>query len=196
MVKNQIQTKPENELNVSNKPDPQRLYTLFDPPYVIKKAEEELAKDDLNNVGYKPDSFVFRALTLQEFDNGALMSAGFKDQYKSLLIDLSKQIQKEYGCTTKSQKALVEIMTSAYGRTLQIQYMMNDYFNKGTITEIGIKYLDFLSKELDRANRHYVTSLQALIALKQPLMNITVNTQSANIANSQLIQENHNVKPI
>jgi hypothetical protein len=36
-----------------------------------------------------------------------------------------------------------------------------------------------MSKELDRANRNYLTALNSLLEMKRPQMNIKVNTKNA-----------------
>ena len=101
-----------------------------------------------------PDSAVYKALTLHEFDHGVLLIECFKSELKTFVVDLSKQIQREYDCTTASQKATAELAASSYARTLQAQMMITRYLNIGTYTDLGVQYLHFLSKELDRANRH------------------------------------------
>lgn len=172
----------------------QEFKTAFDSLYVTKQAEEELAKG-VDPKGYMPNSAVYKALTLHEFDHGVLLIEGFKDELKTFVVDLSKQIQREYGCSTASQRATAELAASSYARTLQSQMMITRYLSKGEFTDLGVLYMKFLSKELDRANRHYITAIQTLVSLKQPSMNITVKTNTANIAQQQLVQENINVNP-
>ena len=54
-------------------------------------------------------------------------------------------------------------MTSLnYVRVLEIQDRINSYLGKGSVDDIGIKFLSVMSKELDRAERHYISSLQLL----------------------------------
>lgn len=169
--------------------------TAYDSKYIIEQADKLFAKEGLNSEGYMPISKIYQALTLREFDQGILLIEAFREELKTFVIDLSKQIQQEYGCTTASQKATAELAASSYARTLQNQMMITRYLNRGEFTDIGVGYLNFLSKEIDRANRHYLTAIQTLISFRQPPMNITVKTNTANIAHQQVIQENINVKP-
>ncbi len=55
---------------------------------------------------------------------------------------------------------------------------------------MDIKYLSVLSKELDRANRQYISALQTLYSLKQPPLSVSLKTDTAYLANQQVIQTN------
>lgn len=171
------------------------LRPRFDPAVVQMLADEELDKPGIDAKDYGAKTPIFSALTLKEFENGLLLSESFQDEYKTFAIDLSRKLQKDYGCETTSEKATAELAANAYVRTLQAQTMITKYLRIGTFTDIGVKYLAVLSSELDRANRHYIIALQTLACLKQAPLNITVNAKIANIAHQQIIQENHNVKP-
>jgi hypothetical protein len=60
------------------------------------------------------------------------------------------------------------------------------------------RYLAMLWKELDRANRHYLTSLNTLLEMKKPQMSINVKTKNAYFSQNQQInnnnQEDENIK--
>ena len=113
------------------------------------------------------------------------------EQYKTFGVDMMRQLQKEYNCTTISEKATAELATISYIRTLGVQSRINSYLGKGELTEIGVKFLAVMSKELDRANRHYLTAIQALRLLKQPPMQIKVSADTAIIGQNQVVQANH-----
>lgn len=170
--------------------------TRFDPQYVQSEADRELKTITSENREFENTTNVYKAFTLKEFDNGVLLSETLKEEYKTFVIDLSRNIQKEYNCITPSQRATAESIACAYGRILQTSTRISKYLELGTINELGVKYLAVMSKELDRAQRHYTIGLQILYMLKQPPLSITVKAETANIANSQLIQQNHTVKPI
>lgn len=59
---------------------------------------------------------------------------------------------------------------------------------KESYGDLTVKILAVLSKEQDRAQRHYLTSIQALEMGLQPPMNVTVRSQIANVANQQLVK--------
>jgi len=62
----------------------------------------------------------------------------------------------------------------------------------GTINDNGYKYLKIMSLELDRANRHYLASLQTLRSIKQPPMQLNIKTNTAVVGTNQMVQVNEN----
>jgi hypothetical protein len=71
---------------------------------------------------------------------------------------------------------------------------MRDYLDLKTINDRGVKYLSFLSIELDKAHKRYLSSLQTLKDIKNPPMEMNVRAQTAIIGNNQLIQSNNNTE--
>jgi len=199
---NKLKTLEEvkNELN-------ERLHTIYDPDAVLREAQEKIEKPKLlsNEDDDGPDEEdnqltekdpLFKAMTLSEFHNGALMVSGVPEQYRTFGIDMFRKIQEEYSCITISEKAIAELATINYIRTLEIQRRITAYLDMNSLTDNGVKYLAIISKELDRANRHFLTAIQTLRMIKQPSFNVNIKTNTAIVGQNQLIQENQNVKPI
>jgi hypothetical protein len=61
-----------------------------------------------------------------------------------------------------------------------------------TLTNERTKYLNMLWKELDRANRNYLFSLNNLIDIKKPQINLNIKTKNAFISNNQQFNNNLN----
>ncbi len=168
------------------------METGADPETVLQEAYKEIRKKKENRQKPTLESNLFQALTLVEFEKGWLMTFfTIPEQYKTFGVDMMRQLQKEYNCTTISEKATAELATISYIRTLGVQSRINSYLGKGELTEIGVKFLAVMSKELDRANRHYLTAIQALRLLKQPPMQIKVSADTAIIGQNQVVQANH-----
>ena len=168
------------------------METGADPETVLQEAYKEIRKKKENRQKPTLESNLFQALTLVEFEKGWLMTFfTIPEQYKTFGVDMMRQLQKEYNCTTISEKATAELATISYIRTLGVQSRINSYLGKGELTEIGVKFLAVMSKELDRANRHYLTAIQALRLLKQPPMQINVSADTAIIGQNQVVQANH-----
>ena len=138
----------------------------------------------------KLEDSIFKALTLLEFDNGMLMTLALPEHYETLAINMSRELQVEYGCKTISEKATAELIAINYCRTLEIQRRINSYLQEGSITDMGVRFLGVLSKELDRANRHYLMAVQTLRAMKQPPLKLTIKTDTAILGKNQIIQAN------
>ncbi|MFH0936930.1 MAG: hypothetical protein V1808_01400 [Candidatus Daviesbacteria bacterium] len=159
----------------------------YDPKHALEKADKELGDNNGAQVT-DPESFVFKALTLYEFHNGVLLTTVVSEQYKTLAIDMSRNLQKEFNCQNSAEKGLAEIATINYIRTLDIQRRINNYLEKGSINDTGVRFLDVMSKELDRANRHYLVAVEALKVFKQPSMQLKISANTAVVGQNQLVQ--------
>lgn len=188
----------------------------YDPEVVLERVGQQL-KQYGNNYGFMDDldSFQSLARTLNEFDNGVLMTNAIPKEYSTFAVDFLRQLQKQYDCQTIAEKAIAELATISYIRTLDIQERMTESLNnqKHLSTghadcgsnpfdplnhlhackraELGLKLLNILSKELDRANRHYLTSIQTLKIMKQPRMQVNIKTGTAVIGQNQIVQSNN-----
>lgn len=172
------------------KEDLSQCKTRIDPDTVLKEADKELTDKKAGQVAITPESNVFKAMTLLEFDNGMLMAIAIPEQYKTFGIDMMRQLQKEFNCQTVSEKATAELASVNYIRTLEIQNRINSYLALPTISDMGVRFLAVMSKELDRANRQYLAAIQTLRVMKQPPMKLNITTDTAIIGQNQLVQAN------
>lgn len=167
-----------------------RSRASVDPDVVLQLADQELHSSNKDQLSIQPTSNIFKAMTLLEFDNGTLLTTVISEEYKTFGIDMLRQLQKEYHCETFSEKATTELATISYIRTLEIQSRINRYLALTTISDMGVRFLAVMSKELDRANRHYLASIQTLKAMKQSPMQLNIKTDTAIIGQNQLVQAN------
>jgi hypothetical protein len=186
-----IETK--NDRAISNI-DLGRLTHKDDPVQVIEKAKKEVA---LGNEQFtsSPDDVIFQALTLNEFDNGSLLCMATHQLYKTFGIDLMRKLQGEYGCLSASEKATAELASISFVRALDAQRRIKNYLDIGEFTAIGVQYMAVMGKELDRANRHYLTAIQTLRMLKQPPMQLNIRANTAVVGQNQIVQANTNNEP-
>ncbi len=191
--------------------DELNLHTEYDPATTLKLAELAIKQPEKLNMGGDEDddededeeeklSFkgdpVSRAMTLSEFKNGALMISAIPDQYRTFAIDMLCKLQEDYTCILISEKALSELAVINFVRTIEVQRKITNYIDMNSLTDNGVKYLAIMSKELDRANRHFITAIQTLKMLKQAPISVNVKANTAIVGQNQLIQENQNVKSI
>lgn len=165
------------------------MSTSISPNKVLRDAQTELdllKKGNESSLDIKTP--LFKAMTLFEFENGILLASSVSEQYRTFGIDLMKKLQVEYKCDTTSKLATSELIAINYIRTLEIQRRITNYLELGTVTELGVKLLELLSKELDRAQRHYLTSVQALQALTQPPMQLNIRAATAIVGHNQIVQ--------
>ncbi|MBI2019050.1 hypothetical protein HYS95_00080 [Candidatus Daviesbacteria bacterium] len=161
--------------------------TGYDSRHVLEKADKELGDNNGEQLA-DSDTFIFKAMTVYEFNNGMLLATAISEQYKTLAIEMSRNLQKEFDCQSTAAKALAEIVTMNYVRTLDIQRRINNYLEKGTINEVGVRFLDVMSRELDRANRHYIQAVETLKVFKQPAMQLKISANTAVVGQNQVIQ--------
>ena len=161
-----------------------------DPNHVLKEAEKKMVSLDFESYGAKGDDPIFKAMTLREFDNGALLTTIMPSIFSTFAIDLMRKIQHEYSCISASEKATAELAAVSFIRALDAQRRIKNYLDMGEFTGTGVQYMAVMSKELDRANRHYLTAIQTLRMLKQPSMQLNIRADTAILGNNQLIQEN------
>ncbi|MEI6690824.1 MAG: hypothetical protein WCL07_03700 [bacterium] len=190
-----------------------------DPDQIMKDVKSEM----LNRSEFETFSMSgFKAITLNEFENGVLMTESVPDEYRTLAITMSRKLQSDYDCKIMSEKALVEIAVVSYVRFLDLQKRMEESLNTQKIlsyshdtcwtdrnrpiddtrkntcqrTKHELTLLTILGKELDRANNHYFMALHMLQNLRQSPMQINIRTQTAVVGQNQVLQANNNAKII
>ncbi len=167
----------------------------IDPDHVLREIDKEFSNGNNGRKAVDVKSNFFRAMTLVEFENGALMYTIVPEQYRTFAIDFMRQLQEEYNCTLPSEKATTELVTLYFVRILELQRRINNYIND-QMSKTDILFFATLSKELDRASRQYLSGLHTLRMLKQPSLNVNIRTNTTIVGQNQLIQDNKNVKPI
>jgi len=161
----------------------------YSPETVLGKAKIEIEKYRKDNKYELSNTALVQAMSLKEFDTSVLMVTGLTEEMRTFAQKLSLDYQARYACEDVTRKSLAELSAFNYCRILDTQKRIHSYLDRGTFTDIGVKYIATLSKELDRAERHYITSIQALeIGLQQPL-SVSIKTNTANVANQQAIQQ-------
>lgn len=168
-----------------------KQYSLENDPKAIFARIREEHKNTKGHLDISGESNIYKALTLFEFDKGILMTSAIPERYLTFCIDFSRNLQKEYHCESPSEKATAELVAINFVRTLEIQSKINAYLGKDEFSDMGVRYLAVLSKELDKANRHYLNSLQTLKMLKQPPLEVTIKTQTAIVGQNQIVQSNN-----
>lgn len=172
------------------KKDFELLGTNYDARYILEKAnEEDNSEKSVDAHSKLNDTFYYKAMTLLEFDKGILMLNAIPDLHRVFALELFKDIQKEYDCKTATEKSLAEVLTLNFIRILETQRQIT-YSESNAKTKYDFQYVEILSKELDRAQRHYLSSLQALRMVKMPQLEVSIRTQNAFVGNNQVLQKN------
>jgi len=113
-------------------------------------------------------------------------------EYKIMVVEMCKSLVEEYKCQTPSEIMLVHNIVGAYMRILKFSEKFNDTLAMGHTTALLNPFLSIMGKEIDRANRHFITALETLRQIKQPQIKLNVKANNAFVGQNQ--QFNHNQK--
>ncbi|MFH1244837.1 MAG: hypothetical protein V1487_04695, partial [bacterium] len=160
-------------------------------PYLARARAVECVKSGTDPYESDPSS-VFststQAMIMQEFDLGLLMISGLPETMSTFALNLSLNLQKQYDCKTPAEQSLAEIVALNYCRVLYTQQCLNRQLHNAYPTKVSNSYLYILSKEMDRAQRQYLATLQTLVAMKMPPITYHVKANTANLAYQQVVQ--------
>lgn len=124
-----------------------------------------------------------------ETDYALIRTIGKK--YQPLILQFNRQLVREYDCQSSSEKALVHIIVNAYVKVIDSSERFSKCLEAGEyLSDERTKYLAMLSKQLDRANRQFITALTTLKQLKAPSLEINVKAKTAFIAQNQQLNVN------
>jgi len=176
-----------------------------DPDRIMEELSEDLLpKIKSGKAGKKVyekiNKAVFKALMIYGLDTHYPLAETVDEKYRPLAIEFSRQLVKEYNCQTSSEKALAEVIVNAYARILNYSQILNTCRKIDWLTNEKITYYSMISKELDRANRQFVTALITLKQFKTPSLEVNVKTKTAFISQNQQLNinpsnKNENIKP-
>ncbi len=157
----------------------------------IDEAFEEARVAEKEGVKIGTQKQLGRLLSTFEFEKGGFLIRALPEEYMSFGLEYFRGVHAEYNCSTPIENAIAELIALSFIQSLYIQAKMKGYLSKDTINDVGAKYLNYLSTELDRAHKRYFVSLQTLRELKTPKIEMNVRAQTAIIGNNQVIQANN-----
>lgn len=109
-------------------------------------------------------------------------------QYEPMVIGFAQQLVKEYRCNTPSEKALAQVIAGAYARIIQYSMVFNNSCTRmGFLTSEKVGFYNMISKEIDRAQRHFISSFVTLKQLKSPNIELNVKAKTAFVSQNQQI---------
>lgn len=145
-------------------------------PAVLKgKLDEKTEEGMLKSIGEL-------SMTLG-LDTGYILMNSLERDYQGLAFQMKKDLQGEFDCKKPSEKALVDIIVNAYVRKLTYSNKME--YNQKHVGAQYDGYRNYLSKELDRAHRQFLSALETLKAIQQPAMKVNIKTNTAFVGENQ-----------
>jgi hypothetical protein len=128
-----------------------------------------------------------KALPIVGLENHYQCSECIGEHYRPFVIQFARDLVQEYGCKTMSEKALAELAAASYGRVLEYSQVFNSCLRIEYLSSEKNNYYSMIGKEVDRANRQFITSLNLLKQIKSPNIQVSVKTNAAFISQNQQI---------
>jgi len=167
----------------------------YDPRYLLQKAgktfAEFLAAPKLDKeLAAKFQRELEAAMPIVALDTHYLIAETVGENYRSFVIQFANDLIAEYQCDTPSEKALAENIAGAYGRILELCRRTHAAVNVDLISNENNCYYNMLSRELDHAQRQFLSSLLVLKQLKSPNLEVNIKAKTAFIAQNQQVNAN------
>ena len=156
----------------------------YDAEYIVRHV---IKSGEDNGGAYTDLARIYEHIT-----NAGLIET-IDERYRGMVRELYRKLLKENNCKTELEKALVEITVNSYVRILDGSRRINNEFNAGTISLNRTAYIAQISKLKDRSHRQMIQSIQTLNSLKNVTTKITINADTAFIANNQQLNNTNEI---
>lgn len=123
-----------------------------------------------------------------EADTHMTLMEGFGERYRVGAKKICKQFIHDFDCKNSVEKILAESAAIAFMRYLDGSRRLNGCMDVSEhISDERTRYLGYLSKQMDRAHRQYLSALMALKQLKAPTIEMNIKTNTAFVSQNQQI---------
>jgi len=129
-------------------------------------------------------------LRIIENESHVALMESLDENYRMLSKEMCDQMMKEFDCQNEMEKSLVELIVNAFIRVLDNSRRLNNELNGRDITPNRNIYIANLSKQIDRANRQYISNLLTLKQIKMPQVEMNIKANTAFVSNNQQINVN------
>jgi hypothetical protein len=116
-------------------------------------------------------------------------------RYASMATNFSQNLCDEYKCISPSEKAMAQVAANAYTRVMEYSNTLEKFRANENLSEDLSSLCGSISKELDRANRQFISALNMLRQMKMPALRVNIKTNNAFIAKNQQFNQNENIEP-
>jgi hypothetical protein len=158
---------------------------LFDE--VNKLISQMIGRENVPNK--EKMDYLTKTLRTMGLDTKVQLAESVGNDYRSMAMDFADQLIAEYDCKTSSEKALAQVTANAFVRTLEYSNTMETCRDKTVKLDL-FGFYSIIGKELDRANRHFLSSLMTLRQMKLPAFKINVTANTAFVAENQQVNIN------
>ena len=172
-----------------------------DESVLMKKMGEELlpkfkAGEKSDELSKKIGDTALELMRMRESDYHCNLMETFRGQYRSLTKIMTEQTIKEYDCQTEIEKSLASVIVGAYVRYIDNSRRLNNELECENITRNRNVYIANLSKQVDRAQRQYLSAVMTLKQIKAPTIEMNIKAQTAFISQNQQINSQTEINDI
>ncbi len=136
-------------------------------PEVLSTTEEQLS--DLK----------IRFLSVSETDSHIALMESFDPHFQDMALELTAQFIEENGCTTMVEKMQAELLVNAFLRVLADSRRLNETLREqayGGATKEQSRHIAILSKQVDRANRQFLSAVMVFKHWRAAPVSLSVKT--------------------
>lgn len=157
----------------------------YNPDVLLDKLAKEIAKNGNKELSDEIMGDFHKAVMAIGLSTHLPIAETVREEYRIFLVEMARSIEAEYDCKTPSEKALAETIASSYVRVIQFSRELTLCTKEKSLSQEKNGYYAMVSKEVDRANRHFTTALMTLKQLKSPTLEVNVKAKNAFIGQNQ-----------
>jgi len=194
--------KNKNNALVSKQEAQKRMANLFNKGLTNSRFLDEIAKllgqreravgEEKEKIGEKLDKSITQYFMVQGLNNSFPLTRITDEIFEPLAVSLNERLIQEYQCYDAGSKALSQSVANSFVRVLQYSNAMRCALKLEYLTKEKTEYYKMLSKELDRANRHFQNGLSLLKQFHAPSFGLNIKTKATFIAQNQQFNTNKN----
>jgi hypothetical protein len=167
--------------------------TPADPDLVLKQFANDYMPLIYSNDDCKEEEITKKLTELSlalGLETGHALMESVTETHIGLALQMKRDLQEEFNCKTPSEKALVDLAVSSYLSKLHYTKLLR--LNQTTSSSDHNGYRNSASKEIDRAHRQFISTIETLKFMKQPSLKVNIKTNNAFVGENQ--QFNNNVE--
>ncbi|MCB9811249.1 hypothetical protein H6804_00030 [Candidatus Nomurabacteria bacterium] len=159
---------------------------LYNPDKIIENFAQDMDKNKGKEMTPKLYGDYQRVAMTLGLDTHLPMADALPEEYRPMLINITREVEAEYACTTVIEKSLAEIIASAHIRVVHYTKILNSYIaNETTPEKSKTDFYNMLGKEIERAQRQLTSTALTLKQMKVPTVPFNVSAKTAFIAQNQ-----------
>jgi len=111
-------------------------------------------------------------------------------EYQDLAVRLTHDLIAEYDCKTPTEMSLARMAAIAYAKSFDYSEELRNSRELDWLSPAKNGYFSMIGKEVDRANRQFMSAIMALKQIKAPSIEVNVTAKTAFIAQNQQLNVN------